>query len=103
MSDAKYEAIIPRHLADSIAGFMETCRKELDAFEAAFASGDLGELEKLATNMNGYGAAYGLERIAELGMELEQAAQRDDYDAAAAYLLLYREYLDQVRITFAQP
>jgi len=100
MSETKYEVIIPRHLADFIPGFMENRRKELDAFEASFTSGDLDELGKLALKVKGYGTTYGLARITELGMELQEAAERGDYDAAAAYILLYRQYLDEVRITF---
>jgi len=99
MSEAKYEVVLPRHLADFIPGFIESRRKELDAFEAAFASGYLAEVGKQALKMKGYGATYGLARITELGMELEEAAERGDYDAVAAYILLYREYLDNVRIT----
>src|SRR3954468_16665228 len=102
MDDAKFEALIPHHLADAIPAFMENCRKELDAFEAAFTAGDLGELGALALNMKGYGSTYGFKRIADLGVELEVAAQRSDYDAVAAYILLYREYLDEVRVTFVQ-
>ena len=55
----------------------------------------------LALKIKGYGASYGFERIAALGMDLQEAADRGDHEAVAAHILLYREYLDKVRITFA--
>jgi HPt (histidine-containing phosphotransfer) domain-containing protein len=101
MSEAKYEAIIGKQLEDLIPAFMESRRKELGALEAAFASGGLGEIDALALKMKGYGSSYGFDRIAALAEDLREAASRDDHEAVAAYLHLYREYLEQVRITFA--
>jgi hypothetical protein len=100
MSETKFEVILPRHLADSVPQFMDERRKELHAIEAAFASDDLDELGTLALKMKDDGAGYGFSRITEMGTELHEAAQRSDYDALGAYILLYREFLDAVRITF---
>jgi hypothetical protein len=100
MGDAKYEVNIPRELAEFIPGFLDERRKELDAVDAAFNSGDLDALRKLALKMVGYGITYGFARINELGAELQEAVERGDYDAVAAYILLYREYLDRVQVTF---
>lgn len=101
MSEAKYEVVVPRHLEEFIPGFLESRRAELAAVEAALGSGDLGELGKLALKMKGYGIGYGFEKITELGTELQAAVARADYEGIAAYLLLYREFLDEVRVTFA--
>lgn len=100
MNETTYDVVVPRHLEEFIPGFLESRRGELAAVEAAL-SGDLGELGKLALKMKGYGISYGFERIIELGTELQAAVARADYEAVAAYLLLYREFLDRVRVTFA--
>src|SRR4051812_33362453 len=86
MSEEKYEVTLPRDLADAMSGFMEHRRKELDDVEAAFVSGSLEELRGLALQMKEHGTQYGLERMAELGTELREAADRGDYDGAAAYI-----------------
>jgi HPt (histidine-containing phosphotransfer) domain-containing protein len=96
-----YEIIIPPHLSESIPAFMENRRKELEAIEAAFGSGDLDALGKLASSLKSFGITHGFERIAQLGTELQESAERGDYDAVGAYLLLYRDYLDRVRIEAA--
>ena len=101
MGDTNYDVVVPKHLAEFIPAFMENRLKELDALEAAFTAGDLAGLGNLAIRMKGYGTTYGFERIVELGAELQEGAGRGDYDAIAAYILLYREFLDAVRITFA--
>jgi HPt (histidine-containing phosphotransfer) domain-containing protein len=94
----EYEIIIPPPLADLIPAFMENRRNELASIEAAFASGDLEALGKLALSLKSFGVAHGFERIAALATELQESAERGDYDAAGAYILLYRDYLDRVRI-----
>ncbi len=98
MSEENNELIVPKHLADLMPSFMANRRKELDELEQAFAKGHLDKLLKLATKIEGFGGSQGFPPIKEFGTELREAAIRADYDALAAYILLYRQYLDRVRL-----
>ncbi len=95
------EIIIPKHLADLRPLFIENRRGELEALEHAFASGNLDQIADLATKVKECGTSFGAARLQEIGAELQAAAARADYEALAAYILMYRDYLALVRVKVA--
>ena len=66
--------------------------------EAAVRSSDLEEVRKIASVTKAVGHQFGIPRIEELGVELDSAAARGDLDALDAYVALYRDYVQRLRI-----
>ena len=67
-----------------MARYLSHRQQDLGNMREALASGDYDSIKITGHNMHGSGSAYGLDRISELGSEIESAAIRRDPAAIAS-------------------
>ena len=96
----KFEAQVPKDLADLIPAFLDNRRKELDALARALSRDDFEELSRLGHRMKGVGSPYGFPYIGALGHRIEEVARERDRHAVMSLIAEYRSYLGRVRVSY---
>jgi PAS domain S-box-containing protein len=103
-------AAIPVHknhrFADRIPAYLQNCRQNGIAMQAALDRVDFKALANLGHQMNGSGGMFGFQAITDIGAAIEQAAESVDTDASRKWLGELSTYLDRVEAIphqFAQP
>ena len=96
----KYEAQVPKDLADLVPDFLANRGRDLDVLASALARGDFNELLRIGHRMKGVGKPYGFAYIGALGRRIEEVAHERDRPAVASLIAEYRAYLGRVRITY---
>ena len=93
-------ARVEEDLKDLIPEFMRCRRQDVRELQSVMASGRMDRVRFIAHNLRGTGAAYGFDRISEIGLELGVAASSGDLRAAGELVQELSRYLDQVRVTY---
>ncbi|TVY07614.1 response regulator [Paenibacillus cremeus] len=83
-----------------IPGYLEKRRSNLITIPQWLAAGDYESIRILGHSLKGSGASYGLERISDIGAELEQAAKDRNADWIRISVQAMREYLAHLEITY---
>lgn len=60
--------------------YLERRKADLAVLRTALSNNNYASIELTGHNLSGSGAAYGLERVSQLGADLENAAQSADPD-----------------------
>lgn len=89
---------IDEEIKDLIPGFLKRKRAEVEKINAALATGDFAAAAALAHRIKGEGAAYGFERLTEMGAALERAAKAGDHASAGQLATQVSEYIDAVEV-----
>ena len=89
---------IDPELADLIPGYLSARRAEIPRLEEALHRQDFDLIESLGHKMRGTGASYGFSNLSELGLALEEAAQRQAQDKIHAAISQLRQYLERLQI-----
>jgi HPt (histidine-containing phosphotransfer) domain-containing protein len=97
---SKFVVRIDADISDLIPGFLGRKRKDADAIRAAAETGDYATLADLAHKIKGEGGSYGLNRISEIGAELELAARERNLAEVRRQADGLITYLDCVEIVF---
>lgn len=71
---------------------------DIESLRASLARQDFESIRKKGHNLFGSGSAYGLDRVSELGADLEKKAERGNGEAIAALIDLLEAYIRNVRI-----
>jgi HPt (histidine-containing phosphotransfer) domain-containing protein len=87
-------------LSDLIPGFLARKRQDVDAIRVAAAAGNHTALSDLGHKIKGEGGSYGLDRISEIGANLELAAKAQDAVEAQRQAEALTEFLDAVEILY---
>lgn len=78
--------------------FLGKRHKDVDKIRQALQEQKLDSIRVLGKSMKGTGAVYGFDQIAEIGKELETAAQEKDLAAAQSSLEQLTDFLQRVEI-----
>ena len=97
---AKYRVFVDKDLAELMPGYLETRRRELPELLAFLAAGDWEALAKLGHKLAGSGGGYGLDRISELGKQVETLALARDAAGIAARLAELKDYIEDLEIVY---
>jgi HPt (histidine-containing phosphotransfer) domain-containing protein len=87
-------------LRDLIPGFIANKRADARSILLAADRGDFEGLEKVGHRIKGEGGSYGLDRISELGAEIEAAATNRDAAAIRRCAANITSYLDSLNIVY---
>ncbi len=73
-------------------------KEELESLRSALSGSDFETIRITGHNLFGSGSAYGLDRISELGADLEAAASNKNADNIAHIIDLLEHYVSNVRV-----
>ena len=90
---------VPEGLQDLAPKYLAFWRNELSGLAEDLAASDFENIEKLAHNLKGTGAAFGFEELTRLGAALENSAKHRDWSRAKENFSVLEEYLGKVRLT----
>jgi len=83
-----------------IGKFLEHKRADLEQLNAALETSDFATIAWLGHRLRGEGGSYGLDRISEIGAQLEVAAMGGDRDGAGLLRDALTDYLARVEIVY---
>lgn len=72
--------------------------KDVCVLREALATGDFASVCVIGHKMKGSGGGYGLERISEIGANLESSAKAQDAPAIMREIALLEDYLERLEI-----
>lgn len=72
---------------------------DLSLLRTSLENGNFEEIRVKGHNLSGSGSAYGLDRISEIGKNLEQAAEGGDATALVLHIDTLEKYLKKLRIS----
>lgn len=90
--------ITDEDLIDLIPLYLENRQKDLEILKQAYTQNDLETIRSLGHKMKGSGGGYGLDRISEIGKELEEAAKAQYSDAIQNGIAALQDFLERVDI-----
>ena len=73
-------------------------RPDLQSLRSALASEDFERIRKKGHNLFGSGGAYGLDRISELGADLERAAKKHNTENIGQLIDMLEALIRKVRV-----
>lgn len=97
---AKYRVSVDKDLEDLVPGYLEKKKRELPELFALHAAGDMEALRKAGHKLAGSGGGYGLDRVSELGKQVEMRAMDGDAAGAAASLEELRDYIENLEVVY---
>jgi HPt (histidine-containing phosphotransfer) domain-containing protein len=90
--------ITDEDLIDLIPLYLENRHKDLEILKQAHTQNDLETVRSLGHKMKGSGGGYGLDRISEIGKELEEAAKVQNSDAIQNGIAALQDFLERIDI-----
>lgn len=78
--------------------FLAKRRQDIPKIKQALEEGKLDSVRVLGKSMKGTGGVYGFSQIAEIGKELENAANQQDAETVSIYLHQLEDFLERVEI-----
>ncbi|MCX5786189.1 MAG: Hpt domain-containing protein [Elusimicrobia bacterium] len=97
---AKYRVSIDKDLQDIVPGYLETRLKDIPGLFALNSAGDMAALKRAGHKLSGSGGGYGLDRLSELGKQIETLALANDAAGIAARLAELQEYLENLEVVY---
>jgi len=91
---------IDRDFEDIVPGFLANRRRDIQTLRHALADKDFVTIHMLGHRMSGDGGGYGLDRISEIGVALELAAERQDYAASEQHIKQLETFLACVQVEY---
>ncbi len=93
--------ITDEDLVDLIPLYLENRRNDLGLLKQAQAQNIVETARNLGHKMKGSGGGYGLDRISEIGKELEDAAYEQNLGAIQNAIAALQDFLEKVDIVFS--
>jgi HPt (histidine-containing phosphotransfer) domain-containing protein len=78
MSDDPISVRIDPLLAELVPKFLQRCRQTVVEFENVVRSGDFSGARRIGHALHGTASSFGFDEMANIGKEIEQAAQDAD-------------------------
>ena len=82
-----------------MARYLSHRQEDLSNMRAALDSGDFEQIKITGHNMHGSGSAYGLDRISELGQDIETAAIKRDTTAVSGLINALENFVRTLSIS----
>ena len=83
-----------QRLAERVPMFLQNCRQNVIAMQQALEWGDLQTVAFIGHGLHGAGGMFGFPKISEIGIALEDAAERNDLAASHAWVATLSNFLD---------
>ena len=96
----KFDVIVDIDLEELIPGFLKNRQDDLNSFTEYLEKEDYDGIKFLGHKMKGAGGGYGFDRITEIGLALENAANARNSQDIKSLLDALKYYLEHVEITF---
>jgi CheY-like chemotaxis protein/HPt (histidine-containing phosphotransfer) domain-containing protein len=96
----KFVVQIDPDLSDLVPGFLANKRNDSNQIIAAAEKSDFDTLGKIGHKIKGEGGSYGLDKISDIGADIERAAKAEDMEAAMRCGRELLAYLDAVEIVY---
>ncbi|QJT07901.1 response regulator [Oceanidesulfovibrio marinus] len=96
--DSACDVVVPDEVADLIPMYLESLHADIAAMHEALASDDLDAVRRLGHSQKGSAPSYGFDHVAELGADIQKAAESGDRDATAALVAELDNYVRNARI-----
>jgi HPt (histidine-containing phosphotransfer) domain-containing protein len=80
-------------ISELIPQYLLLCRRDLEALQAALATGDFEKIKIVGHNLKGSGSAYGFPEVTEWGRLLEQAGKNKDRASAEQGVSSFTQFL----------
>jgi HPt (histidine-containing phosphotransfer) domain-containing protein len=96
----KFVVQIDPDLSDLVPGFLANKRNDSNQIIAAAEKSDFDALGKIGHKIKGEGGSYGLDKISDIGADIERAAKAEDIEAAMRCGRELLAYLDAVEIVY---
>ena len=96
----KFVVRIDPDLSDLVPGFLANKRNDSHQIMAAADRSDFDALGRIGHKIKGEGGSYGLDKISDIGAELEHAAKAADPEAARRCARELLNYLDAVEVVY---
>ena len=78
--------------------YLDHRQDDVQSLRAALARQDFESIRKKGHNLFGSGSAYGLDRVSELGADLEKKAERGNDEAIAELIESLDTFIRNVRV-----
>ena len=98
--DTRVKVQVDEDLSDLIPDFLARKHHDLETIRDWAAPRNYADIGRIGHRLKGDGGAYGLERISEVGIQLEQAAGRRDDTAIGSLAAELLDYLDHIDIVY---
>jgi HPt (histidine-containing phosphotransfer) domain-containing protein len=85
-------------IAELIPGYLTNRRKDLDLLREAVLNQDFEAIQSIGHKMKGSGGSYGLERISEIGSQLELSAKALNLPAIEQEIFNLSDFIERVEI-----
>ena len=96
-----YQAEIDAELQEIIPAFFDNTRQEIQELAAANAVGDYDTLQRLGHSIKGAALGYGFADLAEIGLQIENAARQGrGMDAVKELVQAAQSYIDTVIVIY---
>ncbi len=96
----RYQVELEADLADLVPGLLANRQRELQTLHTALQAQDMETIHKIGHNLKGVAGSYGLMDLADLGLQLEEAAKQADAEGVANTLTGIEEYLAGLEISY---
>lgn len=83
-----------------IQSFLESVNSDLAKMKTAFQSNAFSEIRDIGHKIKGEGGTYGLDKISEIGKELQLAGEQEDSQTIESSLIALTEFLENLNIDF---
>lgn len=88
-------------LRDLVPVFLDFKRADISKAISALRRKDCAPARETGHQVKGEGGAYGFDTLTAMGAELEEAAQRNDCEAALECAMRLADYLERVKVSYA--
>lgn len=82
-----------------LSQYVERRKCDIETIRAALADGRFEDIRITGHNMSGTGAAYGLDKVSELGAGIERAAKAGQADQVEQVIAELEAYIATLRLT----
>jgi len=88
---------IDQSIKDLVPGYLKHRKNDIQKMKDALTESDFSTIESIAHKIKGSGESYGFKKIGQIGREIEQAAQEENYEKTNRLLEEFELYLDNLQ------
>lgn len=98
--EAKIQVVVDKDLEDVIPAYLEKKREEVSILNGLASSGALEEIKRIGHKLAGSGGGYGLDRLSELGRDIEGHAASGDAVSLGADIAALADFLARLEVVY---